>query len=443
MGLERILSIIENTNDNYKTSVVFPLVQKSKELFNVNDNIANIAADHSKTTLFLLNEGLIISSEGAGYVLRRIIRRALTYLKQPGFWQLLPEVVKIYENVYTFSNLNLAIEMVKKEEELFFNTIKNGYDKLKQNLDANNVDESVVFKLYETYGLPLEFSSTILEERGIILDKNKIHDFMESHKKVSGQMMNIEFHQFNTNSTCYEKLEEEAKVELLLINNEVLTLINKKDEEFLLIADTSPFYSRGGGQEGDKGIIYNDSCKIEVINTTKKNKTILHTCKLISGSLKTNDIIKMKVNEEWRKGTSIHHSATHLLQEVLQKMFGKQVEQKGSFITNNRFRFDFNLARALTEEEKDTIEQQIETWIKDRLSVNIAWLPFVVAKAKGAEYLSNMTYEENVRVVSIGNVSFVVCGGIHVTNTAEIPTFKILNEKSVGSGIRRLEVSCV
>lgn len=445
MGLERILSIIEGTYHNYRTSIVMPLVLKAKELFAIEDNVANIAADHSKTALFLLNEGLLIGNEGASYVLRRIIRRALTYLKQPGFWQLLPEVASIYAGVYEFPNLELAINMVKKEEELFFHTIKNGYDKLKQNLDLNQIDESIVFKLYETYGLPLEFSTTVLEEKGIKVDKDKIQSFMNVHRKASGQIMNMEFHEFKTHSTCYENVEDNGKVDLLISNNSVVSIVNTIGEEFIAIMDTSPFYPRGGGQEGDKGIMFSmdNNTKIEVVNTTKKNKAILHHCKLISGVVKNGDILQMRIDENWRRGTSIHHSATHLLHAILQKMFGKQIEQKGSFIANNRFRFDFNFNRNITEEEKEKIENTINDIIAKNITVEVLWMPLATAKAKGAEYLSNMTYEENVRVIRMGEVSFVLCGGIHVKNTGDIPKFTIISEKSVGSGLRRLEVSCV
>lgn len=447
MGLERLLSVIEATNNNYKTSLMIFFVNAVKETLNViDDNVAYIAADHIRSSVFLLNEGLKIGNEGASYVLRKIIRRALTYLnlKEPGFYKLAKYVGDFYKDYYLIKNLSSIEEIIKQEEILFLNTINNGVNKLTNFYESNSINEGVVFKLYETYGLPLDFSINFLQKKGIQLDNNIIDNLMEDHKKVSGKMINYNF-DLITEEKYYTENEITSKVLIIFKNGEKIQVLNKGDQEedeLLLITEASCFYPRGGGQEGDIGSIFNENCQLKVINTTKKNKTIIHHCKLITGTLKVNETVNLKINEEWRKGTSIHHTATHLLHSVLQELFGKDLEQKGSFITNNKFRFDFNFKRSLTEQEKIYIENKITEIINKEVNINVEYETLEEAKNKHVQMLANTEYENTVRVINIPNVSYVLCGGTHLKNTKIIKNIKILSEKSIGAGIRRIEVKC-
>lgn len=446
MGLERLMSVIEGTGNNYTTSLMNFFVNGVRETLNIIDNnVAYVAADHIKTTVFLLNENLKIGNEGASYVLRKIIRRALTYLnlKEPGFYKLAKYVKEFYKDYFQISNLSNIEEIIKQEEILFLNTIHNGFDKLNNFYEDNNINENVVFKLYETYGLPLDFSINFLQKKGIRLNNNLLDTLIENHRKVSGKMINYNF-DLITEEKYYEEHKIQTKVLILFKDGNKIESINEnnKNEEFLLITEATCFYPRGGGQEGDIGTIFNKNCKIEVISTTRKNKTIIHECKLIEGNLTTNDKVTLKINEEWRKGTSIHHTSTHILHSVLQGLFGKDLEQKGSFITNNRFRFDFNFHRALTPEEKTHIENKVNNIIESAINIKIEYKKLKDAKKNNAEMLDGVHYDDIVRVINIPNVSYALCGGTHLNNTSIVKNFKIISEKSIGSGIRRIEVKC-
>ena len=448
MGLERLMSVIEGTNNNYTTSLMNFFVNGVKETLNITDNnVAYVAADHIRTTVFLISENLKIGNEGASYVLRKIIRRALTYLNlsTAGFYKLAKYVVEFYEEYYLMGDLSYIEEVIKQEEILFLNTIHNGFDKLTGFYETNNINENVVFKLYETYGLPLDFSINFLQKKGIRLNNNIIDNLIEGHKKVSGKMINYNF-DLVTREKYYEEKEITSKVLIIFKDGERFEKINKDNildgEEFLLITEASCFYPRGGGQEGDIGEIYNNNCKIEVINTTKKNKTIIHHCRLIEGEITINDEVVLKINKEWRAGTSIHHTATHVLHSILQELFTKDLEQKGSFITKNKFRFDFNFSRALTVDEKNIITDKFNEIINKAIAITVEYKTLEEAKKDEAGMLAGMEYEDNVRIINIPNVSYVLCGGTHLTNTKTIKNFKIWSEKSIGAGIRRIEVMC-
>jgi alanyl-tRNA synthetase len=442
MGLERLLSVIEGTNNNYTTSLMNFFVNGVKETLNITDNnVAYVAADHIRTSVFLLDENLKIGNEGASYVLRKIIRRALTYLnlKEPGFYKLAKYVKDFYKEYYTIKDISYIEETIRQEEILFLNTIHNGFDKLTGFYESNNIDENVVFKLYETYGLPLDFSFNFLQTKGIKLDFNIIDNLMENHKKVSGKTINYNF-DLTTIEKYYEEKEIKSKVLMIFKDGIQVNNINNINEEFLLITEASCFYPRGGGQEGDVGEIFNNNSKIEVINTTKKNKTIIHHCKLIEGEININEEVTLKINEEWRKGTSIHHTSTHILHAILQELFGEDLEQKGSFITKDKFRFDFNFNRSLTLDEKKLIEEKFNNIINKGIDINIEYKSLKEAEEAGR--LTGVEYEDIVRIINIPNVSYVLCGGTHLTNTKTIKNFKIISEKSIGSGIRRIEVKC-
>jgi alanyl-tRNA synthetase len=450
IGLERILSILEGTFNNYQTSLFTPLIKFCNEELDIYDNIACIVADHLKSVVFLLNTGLRFGNEGREYVIRKILRRALTYVnsKIPKLYKLASCVQKIYANIYNILDIKEIETLIHNEEVLFLHTIQEGFQRLQDNFTKQTINEELVFQLYETYGLPLSFSKVFLEQKGINLNNNIIEKLQDHHKQISGQVMNIHFN-YITQSIAYNSLETEAQVLCLIVNNQLVDEVNiENGNNFICITNITPFYARGGGQEGDQGVIVYDDMKINILNTTKTNKTIIHHCKLLTGFIRNNDKIHMKVDDNWRKGTTIHHSATHILHRILQIHLGK-VLQKGSYITYNKLRFDFNFDRALTKDEKTQIENMACEVIQANLKINVWYIPLSVAKAHGAEMLENTDYEEQVRVISIGDenqklsfFSFVLCGGIHAHHTSDLKNFVIISEKSIGKGIRRLEVQC-
>ena len=248
----------------------------------------------------------------------------------------------------------------------------------------------------------------------------------------------------NTIEKYYSEKEITSKIINIIQNNNKISEINN-NEEFLLITEASCFYPRGGGQEGDKGIIFNDNCEIEVFNTTKKNKIIIHHCKLIKGTININETMTLKINEEWRNGTTIHHTATHIFCILLQGLFGKHITQKGSLIVSNKFRFDTNIERALTLDETNFIENKMKEIIEKSLPVNVKYIPLEELKKMSEEEVEidpSINYENIVKTIEIKGIPLIPCGGTHVTNTSIIKNFKIIKEKSHGKGIRRFEVEC-
>lgn len=446
MGLERVLSILEGKLHNYKTSIVAPLVEMAKSMFQLEEVAARIVADHIKSTVFLLNEKLKIGNEGASYVLRKIIRRALNHmnLKVPAFYKLAVHVKNLYKGIYEFKHMEEMEQAIFQEETLYINTISGGMNLLENSFATYKPDEAeaaaTVFKLYETHGLPLDFSKHYLQQQGIDFNQNIFNEYMEDHRKKSGSTINMNF-DFVTKNTAHHTLKEKAQVVLLISNGQLVDKV-QEGEEFLCVTNISPFYARGGGQEGDQGLMSKDGTIVKVLNTTKKNQTTIHHCQITQGCLERNDEIDMEVNKKWRDGTTMHHTATHILHALLQKFLSPDIQQKGSLINDHKLRFDFNFSRPLTAQEKEQIQNAAKEICQKNIKVNILHMPYETAMERGAEFLQDTSYEKEVRVIDIPGVSLALCGGTHLHYTGTIQDFTITSDKGIGSNTRRLEVKC-
>ncbi|OED45407.1 alanine--tRNA ligase [Rickettsiales bacterium (ex Bugula neritina AB1)] len=436
MGLERILAILEGVNDIYKTSILKEFISKIQNDLNIQNNKARIIGDHIRTAVFIINENIIPSNEGHGYVLRKILRRAFTYgnTKDPVLYNFVEFIINIYKHDYQFKNIDAIIKIIKEEELIFIKSLERGFKKL-ETYTSSNINEETIFKLQETYGLPIQFSLDYWKKQGIYLKEEEIKKYMNLHRNISNKTINIDL-DYSTKLMCYTHIKLESQIICLLQNNKITKEIN--NGEFLLITNSSPFYPRGGGQEGDIGNITTSNCFCEVIDTTKKKNTIIHHCKLISGIIKIGDKCNMNVDENFRKSTTIHHTLTHILCNQLQKMFGNSLQQKGSKISDKKLRFDFN-CHPLTEENKQNLIEEINKIINDNIPVEILELPLDEALKRGAQFLPNMEYQDKVRVIKIGDFAFDLCGGTHVKHTGEIKKFLLIKETSLQKGIRRIE----
>lgn len=462
-GLERVTAALQGKYYNYDTDIFEPIMNAIAELSGKNyyndksDEVKSsfrVVADHIRSATMLITDGVIPSNDGRGYVLRRIIRRAVRHLsllglKEASFHKLVPAVFKSLGEEYpdNAANAALAEKLLKLEEEKFRKTLDTGLALINEELAKVKAGQKfsgeVAFKLYDTFGFPLDLTEVILREKKLELDTNGFEEAMakqkaqsKSAKKFSVQEDNLKlFYSIKekfgeTNFTGYEEVTGNAK---LLAKEEI-------DGKFYLIFDKTPFYGEGGGQLGDKGEIFSKEGKLASINDTQKPVDGLHVhLSEDSDALTVGESYTLKVNHEERELTKRNHSATHLLQSALIKVLGNHVKQAGSSVGPDRLRFDFTHSEALKPEEIAKVEELVNSAVASALPVNAAHMTKDEATKKGAMALFGEKYGDRVRVLTMGNFSCELCGGTHVSNTGEIGLFKIIVETSLASGIRRIE----
>ena len=461
-GLERIAALMQGVYWNYDSDVFEPIMNSISSLSGKKysdekyQSSFRVIADHIRSCSMLITDGVIPSNEGRGYVLRRIIRRAVRHLEVLGltdvsFYKLIPSVFESLGAQYPQNKSNdaLAEKLLKVEEEKFRQTLKTGLElinkEIKNYKKGSLFSGEVAFKLYDTYGFPLDLTEVILKENEIEVDTEAFDKAMEEQKakskgssKFAVADSNIE--QFyavkekhgETHFTGYEETTTKAK------------LIESFDQgEFkALIFDRTPFYGESGGQMGDKGnILINDQVVAEVIDTQKPVEDLfVHFCQNVNNELlKVGESYDLSVNSHSRSMTAKHHSATHLLQAALINVLGKHVKQAGSSVSFDRLRFDFTHTDALTEQQVLKTEQLVNQKISESLSVTASIMNKDEANQKGAMALFGEKYGDEVRVLEMGDFSVELCGGTHVSNTNEIGSFLIINESSLSSGVRRIE----
>ncbi|CAL1329488.1 alanine--tRNA ligase [Candidatus Providencia siddallii] len=459
MGLERISSILQNVKSNYEIDIFQKLISTisilTKET-NLKNKSLYVIADHIRACVFLIAEGVIPSNEGKGYVLRRIIRRAIRHgyilgTKNPFFYKLVQPVLKIMEITNNFQNKQIMIEKIlKNEEEQFSRTLERGLNLLNTELNTlktNILEGEIAFRLYDTYGFPLDLTIDICREHKIEVDKKGFKNEMEKQRNKAKKIIFLNKNQesqikidINYKNLDFTKNKQQANIIKIYKNNKPVTSL-QKNEDGVIILNKTPFYASSGGQIGDTGILKNNNGNFIVTKTEKYNQSTLHFGKIDSGVLSINNTITAEINEKKRKSTSLNHSATHLLHATLRKILGKHVFQKGSSINDKTLRFDFLHFKALTKEEIQKIEKIINKKISENLLIKTKLTSLEDAKNKGAIALFNHKYKEHVRVVSINNFSIELCGGTHAKQTGDLRIFKILNEHSVSSGIRRIEAT--
>lgn len=479
MGLERISAVVQGVHDNYDTDMFQGLIGHAESILKVRAKgealfSYRVIADHLRSSAFLIADGVMPSNEGRGYVLRRIMRRAMRHAhqlgaKEPLMYKLLPKLEDLFGHPYT--ELTRAEEFItsilKQEEERFKTTLDRGLKLLED--EANSIAKGgtlsgeLAFKLYDTYGFPLDLTEDILKKQKISVDHGGFNKQMQIQKerarkswagsgesKTDTIWFDIASEFGATEFLGYSLESAEGKVVALVQKGRKIDQISDTNAEFTLIANQTPYYGESGGQMGDIGIIESTHCKIEVIDTLKYlGKIIGHVCVLKEGVISKNDEIKMSINSKYRSDLKMHHSATHILHAVMRDVLGRHVTQKGSLVAKDKLRFDFSHPKALTKAEIRLIEQKVNKIISHNSQVTTKLMSADHAIESGAMALFGEKYDSEVRVVSLGPIteennpySFELCGGTHVKRAGDIGAFKILSESAIASGIRRIEAVC-
>ena len=471
MGLERMSAILQGVHSNYEIDLFKNLINDISKLTGADPegplkSSFNVIADHLRAMSFLIADGVLPTNEGRGYVLRRIMRRAMRHVQllgihEPMIYKLLPslqrEMGEAYPELYRAQAL--ISETIKTEESRFIKTLDKGLrilDEETANLKSGDeLSGSVAFKLYDTYGFPLDLTQDALRNKNISVDTKGFDDAMakqkaEARKNWAGSgdagtekvWFEIQEKVGATEFLGYNTLKADGQVTALVVNNEALNVVSRG--EFWLIANQTPFYAEMGGQVGDIGLISSDDVTIQVLDVKKKLDGIsAHLCKLIKGSVKVGDVLTFQVAEQNRKNICANHSVTHLLHRALRDVLGNHVTQKGSYVSAERMRFDLSHPKQITAEEIRQVENIVNNAIRQNYHVTTALMSQDEAIKSGAMALFGEKYGEEVRVVSMGDDKEVfsreLCGGTHVKETGDIGYFNIISESAVSAGVRRLE----
>ncbi|HBC31309.1 MAG TPA: alanine--tRNA ligase [Clostridiales bacterium] len=470
MGLERVAAVLQDKPTVFDVEPLNFIVNKVSEICSIpygqnkqSDIAMKIICDHSRAATFMIGDGVIPSNEGRGYVLRRLIRRAIRKGKSLGIHnEFLTKTAKVVIDNWKEAYPELSekesyiLKVVSLEEERFKITIDQGLELLMKEIqilketNKKELDGKVAFKLYDTYGFPSELTEEILKENGFSLNKEQFNEVMEEHRQMardarkstgaSGWKEN-DF-TLNTDKTIfagYNNLEELSEVIAVVAGSEQVNTINE-GQAGIVVLDKTPFYAEGGGQTGDTGEFIADGMLSNVTDTKKFNHDIyLHETSVVKGSISVGDTITAKVNADKRKNTAKNHTCTHLLHKVLKQMLGDHVNQAGSYVSEDRLRFDYTHFEAVDHETLKEIEKRVNEAILSDYLVKTDVLSMEEAKKTGATALFDEKYEEMVRVVSVGDFSKELCGGTHIDETAKIGMFKIISEGSIASGVRRIE----
>lgn len=474
MGLERIAMVLNELSSTFETDLLYPILEKvceksgKKYKNNAKDDLSiRIITDHARCVSFLVSDGLIPGNEGRNYVLRMILRRALRHgrllgLELPFLYELTDTVIDIYKNAYPelLINAEKIKTVIKNEEERFKQTLNKGEASLSELISkVKSENGSVIsgedaFKLYDTYGFPLELTIETAQENGLSVDTEGFKEAMaeqkarakSAHAKVSLTdnlvYADIYHKSGGTLFTGYESTQEQSAKILNIISEGNIANSLQEGDEGDIILDKTPFYAESGGQTGDTGIIKNDDFEAEVLNTLKFEGLFIHRVKVNFGVVKTSDTVEAQVDEQRRKDIMIHHSSAHLLQSALKKVLGSDLHQSGSQINPDRARFDYSFDRSLTSSEITKIENLINDWIDMDAKENVIETTPDEAKKMGATALFDEKYGNKVRVVSFGDISKELCGGTHAKSTGELRLCKIISESAVSAGNRRIEMIC-
>ncbi|WP_341960848.1 alanine--tRNA ligase [Planococcus maritimus] len=469
MGLERMASVVQDVPTNYDTDLFVPIIEKTAEISGKSygdsqeqDMAFKVIADHVRTVAFAIGDGALPSNEGRGYVLRRLLRRAVRYSKKlgiekPFMYQLVPVVGEIMQSFYpeVKDKEDFIVRVMKLEEERFLETLHDGLDILstviqKQKQQGHNeIPGEDVFRLYDTYGFPVELTEEYAEDEEMTVDHAGFELAMNAQReRARNARQNV--NSMQTQSEVLGNIKEEsefigythtvadAEIVAIVKDGELVDSV-QEGEEVQLVLDRTPFYAESGGQIADKGTLANDLVLATVLDVKKApNGQNLHRVRVESGEL-TKTAVKAKVDASERRHTVKNHTATHLLHQALKDVLGTHVNQAGSYVGPDRLRFDFSHFGQVTKEELATIEQAVNEKIWEGIEVESGYHNLQEAKDMGAMALFGEKYGDVVRVVAISDYSLELCGGIHVANTSEIGVFKIVSESGIGAGVRRIE----
>lgn len=458
MGLERVAAIMQKVHNNYDIDLFTNLIgfiAKELEVKDHSNQSLRVIADHIRSTSFLIMDGVLPSNEGRGYVLRRIIRRAIRHGNSLGandtfFYKLVEGLVNEMGQAYPELKAKQALieDALLKEEQQFARTLEQGMKILEQDiahLHGNVINGATVFKLYDTYGFPADLTADIAREKGLTIDQAGFEECMEKQRERAraANQFGADYNDGievdgQTEFLGYEHSQSQAKVVNILVDGGQVDAVTV-GAEAAIILDKTPFYAESGGQVGDKGILVGEGFEFEVKDTIKVQDAFLHKGIVVQGTIQKAEQLEAKINQEERDETALNHSATHLMHAALRDILGEHVQQKGSLVDSQRLRFDFSHPVAVTEEELTKIEKLVNQQIRNNHLVDTQVASLEDAKALGAMMLFGEKYGEKVRVLKMSNFSVELCGGTHVTRTGDIGAFKIISEQGIASGIRRIE----
>ncbi|MGA1663412.1 MAG: alanine--tRNA ligase [Methylophilaceae bacterium] len=462
MGLERISAVLQSVHSNYEIDVFESLIKHAAKILSVKDHLLpslKVIADHVRSITFLINDGVQPSNDGRGYVLRRIMRRAIRHgyklgAQSPFLASIIQSVAENMNEAYPELSVNIKkIQAITaQEEDKFFETIANGMDLVDREIirlkteKLNQFDGEIAFKLHDTYGFPIDLTADICRENHITIDQKVFDQEMEKQKNQAKSANNfkasvqIKIDKEPTIFHGYSDIKTESSIEAIIVDDNLVSEVSDK-QVCSLVVNNTPFYAESGGQVGDVGEIFNDQMTFTVSDTQKlPNGVVVHIGQIIQGHIGLSDKVTCVVNVKRRDSIKRNHSATHLLHKALKSVLGDHVEQKGSLVDEFKTRFDFSHSGQMTSEELCKVESLVNEEILKNNSTQAEIMPIEVAKKSGAMMLFGEKYDDNVRVLTIGN-SKELCGGTHVSATGDIGLFKIISENGISSGIRRIEAT--
>ncbi len=457
MGLERIAAVLQGVNSNYDIDVFKDLIFASEKILGSKKSASHkVIADHIRSSAFLISDGVIPEKEGRGYVLRRIMRRGIRHgykigAKEPFMHLLVKDLVNLMSSGYPEikAKEKEITKTIKNEEYKFFETLEKGIDILENEISSmsnNLISGDIVFKLHDTYGFPFDLTADIAREKKLLIDEERFNVCMSNQKessKASSSFVSSLPEALGVQETKFLGYQDlESNSEVLVIWKDLKRIDSAKNkEEIFLATNQTPFYAESGGQIGDKGKFASKSSTGSILDCKKQGKVYIHKALVEKGKIKTGDVIKMSVEKEKRSAIAIHHSSTHLVHAALRQVLGDHVQQKGSLVDENKLRFDFSHDKPLTQNEITQIETIVNKQGLNNSEVKTELMNIDDALKSGAMALFGEKYDDEVRVLSMGDDSYSVelCGGTHVKRTGDIGFFAITNQSSVASGIRRIE----
>ncbi len=459
MGLERLAAVMQGVHNNYEIDLFQALIQAVARLTDNpaerNNTSLRVIADHIRSCAFLVADGVMPSNEGRGYVLRRIIRRAIRHgnrlgLTEPFFYKLVDPLIEQMGEAYPElpAARDYVMRVLRQEEERFAETLEHGLHHLEQaleRLDGRVIPGETVFRLYDTYGFPVDLTADIARERGLTLDMEGFEREMAMQRERAraashfsgdfGERLDIEG---SSEFTGYDRLEQQASVTALYVDGQPVERL-LEGQQGVVVLDSTPFYAESGGQVGDSGKLQVEKGLFEVSDTRKEGEANIHLGMVTAGQLAVGDSVIARVDAARRQDIACHHSATHLLHAALRKIVGEHVVQKGSLVAPERLRFDFSHFEPLDAGQLTAIEHLVNTEIRANLPVETRIMSPQQAEKAGAMALFGEKYGEQVRVLSMGEFSIELCGGTHVQRTGDIGLFKIISESGIAAGVRRIE----
>ena len=459
MGLERIAAVLQGVHSNYDIDLFRDLIAHAGKVLNVSDlssKSLRVISDHIRSCAFLIADGVLPSNEGRGYVLRRIIRRAVRHGRLLGasevfFYKMAGELAKLMGDHYPeLTQHQTQIEQtLQKEEEQFLNTLDRGLSILEDALEKIGAERTipgdVIFKLYDTYGFPADLTQDIVRDRGYIVDMQGFEKQMQKQREQakSASKFGVDYNKdlkldVNTEFDGYETLDEESSILKIIRDGDEVEGIST-DEHAVIVLDKTPFYAEMGGQIGDAGVLESEGNVFIVKDTRHTGGAVLHIGSVELGQFRVGQKLKAKVDAKRRANIAIHHSATHLLHSALRQVLGDHVYQKGSSVGPDRLRFDFSHGKPLSIEERQEIVALVNEKIRANYEIGTEVMGLEQAKQQGAMALFGEKYADDVRVVSMGDFSKELCGGTHARRTGDLGTFILVSDESIASGVRRVE----